>query len=125
MIEKTKCVILGLLLLASVSFADWSGSLSEPDSTWIDDKIFYEISTAEELAWFAEQVNDGRDSINAVLVDDIKFMDNIGKTSSVNWMPIGKDSSSMFNGIFDGGGADYLWNLLFPRNVCRNFWSDK
>lgn len=104
MIEKTKYVILGLLLLASVSFADWDGSSSEPDSTWIDGKVFYEISTAEELAWFAEQVNDGRDSINAVLVDDIKFMDNIGKTNSVNWMPIGKDSSSMFNGIFDGAG---------------------
>ncbi len=96
---------MGMLLFASVVFADWDGSSSEPKNTReIDGKVFYEISDPEELAWFAEQVNRGKVLINAVLVNAIKFMDNTDKISAVNWTPIGKDSTVIFNGIFDGQG---------------------
>ena len=100
-----ECLIVALVFLSTSAFADWDGSSSEPKNTReIDGKVFYEISSPEELAWFAEQVNGGETTINAVLVNDIKFMDDTSKTSSVNWTPIGKDSTVMFNGIFDGLG---------------------
>ncbi len=100
-----ECLIISLMFFGSSAFADWDGSSSEPKNTReIDDKIFYEISNPEELAWFAEQVNSGKSTINAVLVNDIKFMDDTNKTSFMYWTPIGKDSSAIFNGIFDGAG---------------------
>ncbi len=105
-----KTLIFLLVVFVASAFADWDGSSSEPKNTReIDGKVFYEISSPEELAWFAEQVNGGKSTINAVLVNDIKFMDDTSKTSSVNWTPIGKepignDSTGMFNGIFDGFG---------------------
>ena len=103
-----ECLIVALMFLGSSAFADWDGSSSEPKNTReIDGKAFYEISSPEELAWFAEQVNGGKTTINAVLVNDIKFMDDTSKTSSVNWTPIGGfgTSYSRFGGVFDG--AEY------------------
>ena len=104
-------------LAASLYAADWTGYTREPERIKkIDGKLFYLIANAEELAWFTEQVNIGRDSINAVLVDDIKFVDDTSKTSSVNWTPIGKDSSVIFNGIFDGAGRT-IYGLYCNRGV--------
>lgn len=94
-----------LCLAASAFAANWTGATSEPEnSKKINGKIFYVITSAEELAWFAAQVNGGRTAINAVLANDIRFMDDTSKTSSVNWTPIGKNSSAMFGGIFNGAG---------------------
>ena len=107
MFDKFKMItiFIGIFLLATTAFADWTGSTREPEnSKKIDGKVFYVITSAEELAWFAEQVNSGKSMINAVLTNDIKFMDDTSKTSSVNWTPIGKDSSAIFGGIFDGAG---------------------
>ncbi len=92
-------------LSASLYAADWTGSTSEPKSSKeIDGKTFYMITSAEELAWFAAQVNAGKTTINAQLANDIKFMDDTSKISTISWTPIGKDSTVMFSGIFDGAG---------------------
>ena len=103
--KKIIFVLCMLCLAASAFAADWIGATSEPEnSKRINGKIFYVITSAEELAWFAAQVNGGRTTINAVLANDIRFKDDTTKTSSVNWTPIGKDSTAMFDGIFDGAG---------------------
>ena len=103
--KKIIFVLCMLCLAASAFAADWTGATSEPEnSKKINGKVFYVITSAEELAWFAAQVNGGRSVINAVLANDIRFMDDTSKTSSVNWTPIGKNSSAMFDGIFDGAG---------------------
>ncbi len=103
--KKIIFVLCMLCLAASAFAANWTGATSEPEnSKKINGKIFYVITSAEELAWFAAQVNGGRSTINAVLANDIRFMDDTSKTSSVNWTPIGKNSSAMFGGIFDGAG---------------------
>ena len=110
-----KCFSLLFCLSASLYAANWTGSASEPKSTKeIDGKTFYVITSAEELAWFAVQVNGGQTTINAQLANDIQFMDDTSKTSSVNWTPIGKDNSHAFSGIFDGGG----WTIygMYSRN---------
>lgn len=92
-------------IVPSLYAAYWNGNALEPEQTKkIEGKTFYVITSAEELAWFAEQVNGGKPEINAVLANNIWFVDDASKTSSTNWTPIGKDSSVIFNGIFDGAG---------------------
>ena len=60
----------------------------------------YEISTAAELAWFADQVNAGNPAYHARLTANIYV--NYGQTSNT-WTPIG-DYSHMYTGTFDGNG---------------------
>lgn len=55
----------------------------------------YQISSAEELIWFAENVNSGNTDICA------KVMNNID-LNNAEWAPIGNDSYP-YTGTFDGG----------------------
>ena len=73
----------------------------------------YEISNAEQLYWFAEQVNSGNASINAVLTTDIVVNENIlAADGSLGadpdhlrmWRPIGDTTENAFKGTFDGQG---------------------
>jgi hypothetical protein len=72
----------------------------------------YQIGTAEELYWFAQKVNSGDTSINAILTADITVNSNVlnenyalNDGSFTNWTPIGKSGSSgNYNGTFDGKG---------------------
>ena len=98
--------ILALLLLAmTCSFANWTGGTKEPElRTKIDGKVFYLISTPEELAWFAAQVNSGKTEINAKLSKDIVLWDDSlpSNGEATIWQPIGDSLTKSFNGIFDG-----------------------
>ncbi|MDR0850681.1 MAG: hypothetical protein LBN07_04360 [Christensenellaceae bacterium] len=60
----------------------------------------YEIKTAEQLAWVAQQVNSGANSFSGIT---IKLMNSID-LSGRYWVPIGKDSAHAFKGVFDGNG---------------------
>lgn len=57
----------------------------------------YQISNGAELAWFAQQINEGGNAkISAVLTKDIDL-------AAYNWMPIGMNSTGKrFAGSFDG-----------------------
>src|SRR5574344_1570303 len=103
-----KFLMAGLLCLLSFTTANaasWAGATSEPESTKkIDGKIFYVLTKAEELAWFAARVNAGDTSLNAVLGNDIAVLEGTVSTSSYAWTPIGKDTINPFAGIFDGAG---------------------
>ncbi len=86
-------------------YREWMGNSREPsESIVIDNLQFYVIKNAEELAWFAEQVNRGNNSINAVLNNDIVFGKDETTPATHLWNPIGKNSSVMFAGILDGNG---------------------
>ncbi|MGN0455403.1 MAG: GLUG motif-containing protein [Acutalibacteraceae bacterium] len=70
----------------------------------------YEIGNADQLYWFAQQVNSGSTSLNAVLTADIKVNENVlndngtlntALTDPREWTPIGNSSNS-FIGTFDG-----------------------
>lgn len=94
-----------LLLVATFAFANWTGEINEPElRTKIDGKIFYLISTPEELAWFAAQVNSGKTSINAKLSKDIVLWEDplSSANEATSWNPIGDSLTKSFNGIFDG-----------------------
>ena len=102
-----KAIILCLLAgLFSTAFAeDWDGSTSMPSSREINGVEYYVITSPSELAWFAYQVNNKSASkINAVLGNDIHFMDDDSTTSMVPWTAIGFTDSTIFDGVFDGAG---------------------
>lgn len=74
-----------------------------------DDEGFYEIGTAEDLLWFAEEVNGGNNGIKGKLTADIDMSGISG------WLGIGLapdydsrywlvDNSHSFAGSFDGQG---------------------
>lgn len=72
----------------------WDGkTLTEP---LIVDNA-YQISSGEELAWFASKVNDKNANLNADLVADIDLGD-------YDWTPVGKATGTPFSGIFNGHG---------------------
>jgi hypothetical protein len=101
-----KTIILCLLAgLFSTAFAeDWDGSTSKPSSKEIDGVEYYVITSPSELAWFAYQVtNNGKTSINAILENDIYYMDDTTKLSSKNFNSIG-NRTNPFDGIIDGNG---------------------
>lgn len=112
-VAKNFYTIVGIVVMTAVSvFAEWTGLSSKPTSTkTIDGKKFYVISSSDELAWFAKEVNDGNTEINAVLGNDIVFGTDSLSGCKKKWTPIGENSSVMFEGVFDG--ADYtIYGLL-------------
>ena len=97
-----KAIILCLLAgLFSTAFAeDWDGSTSKPSSKTVDGVEYYVITSPSELAWFAYQVNNKSASkINAVLGNDIHFMDDDSTTSTAPWTAIGFADSTVFDGV--------------------------
>ncbi len=106
-IIKLYLIIVSLvaLLASNAIAAAWTGSMSEPENMKkIDGKSFYVITTADELAWFAAQVNGGKSTINAVLANHIVFGKDNSTRCPTKWTPIGKDPSHKFGGILDGAG---------------------
>lgn len=103
--QKVLSVIVSLLMiigavypaLTVASAATWSGSMVTPA---ISGGV-YQIGTAEELAWFANAVNEGNVSIKAVLTADIE-LNSSGSTAN-EWTPIGT-TTYPFEGSFDGAG---------------------
>ena len=67
----------------------------------------YQISTAAELAWFRDQVNNANNSISATLTEDIDLAefchakDGTKYTDELSWTPIG-NRSKPFKGTFNG-----------------------
>ena len=99
--NRLKKIIALLLFVTTCAFANWTGSTSEPaNMKKIDGKSFYVITSADELAWFAAQVNNGKISTdNAVLGNDIVFGKDEKTIGTVSWAPI-----RQFAGVLDGAG---------------------
>lgn len=97
-------LILTLCIGTEVFAEDWDGTTSKPSSKEIDGVEYYVITSPNELAWFAYQVNtNGKASINAILENDIYYMDDTTKLSSNNFNSIG-NKTNPFDGIIDGNG---------------------
>ena len=104
-------IALCLGVLCVGASADYSGTPKKPDGTGtVEDP--YKISSAENLYWFAEQVNSGKTNINAVLTDNITINSDVldengnlitGKTFT-QWTPIGNSDNRAYTGTFDGDG---------------------
>lgn len=96
--------LLLVLLVATCSFANWTGETSEPEKAIVDGVSYYQISTPEELAWFAAEVNIGSSDINAQLKNDIVLWNGefSGDFDAPRWISIGVSSEEPFKGVFDG-----------------------
>lgn len=94
-------IIIAIALCASFAMAAWDGTSVQPQQSTKNGKRYYLISTPQELAWFAEYVNDGNTDANALLTKNI-VVNGTATSSSLSWTPIGSDESNAFDGIFDG-----------------------
>lgn len=76
---------------------EWMGGIAVPSLLG----GYYQINTADKLAWFASKVNSGSSTIKAKLTDDI-LLNTVGYYS-YEWTPIGTEANP-FKGEFDGNG---------------------
>lgn len=82
---------------------EWDSSVAKPLTRFIDGVEYYSITSPEELAWFAYQVNNkGMSNVNAILENDIFFAEDSTKECSTLWTAIGMTKKVPFNGVFDG-----------------------
>ena len=103
-------LILNVFWLAPMSV---SAEGEEPPTTVIEEATYYQLDSAEDLTWFADQVNGGNTSIHAILTADITLNSNVlAEDGSLNgdgsgfsvWTPIGRTNDVMYEGVFDGAG---------------------
>ena len=71
----------------------------------------YQIGTADELVWFAKQVNSGSTAISGVLTAEIDL-------NGFDWTPIGS-SAKKFSGSFDGAGHT-IKNLTIDYQTAKS-----
>ena len=97
------CVFVSLLSTTALAVADttWADVVTEqPEGYEIDDNGDIIISSAEGLAWFAQQVNEGQSFSEKI----ITLTDSID-LSAYEWVPIGIQGHP-FSGTFDGGNCE-------------------
>ena len=110
-VQKSNRLVTMLLLVMAILMpygGAWAQTPSRPSSG--DGKVDnpFLISTAAELAWFRDYVNNESQYASATLTDDIdlsKFChaaDAATNTEELSWDPIG--NGSMYCGTFDGNG---------------------
>ncbi len=109
-------------LVSSSSSADttvseiWNGKMKTPQTAYRNGAYYMVISSAEELAYFANQVtNIGKTNLNAYLTKDIRLnpegiVDVSGNllfdpSELREWTPIGSaELDHFYGGVFDGNG---------------------
>lgn len=99
---KKTTKILGILLIAAMLLGALSlGASAAPATTTVDGATYYEIGSAEDLVWFANEVNENdKYKINARLTANIDLSSVCSETLG-SWTPI-----SGYQGIFDGAGFE-------------------
>lgn len=80
---------------------------------------YYEIATAAQLKWFADEVNGGKPELNARLTDDIDLSSICSEISP--WTPIGDHASNKdYRGTFDGGNHKITGLYLENKGTFNN-----
>ena len=80
---------------------------------------YYEIATAAQLKWFADEVNGGKPELNARLTDDIDLSGICSEGSP--WTPIGDHASNKdYRGTFDGGNHKITGLYLENKGTFNN-----
>ena len=118
--ETAKAVELSEITIPTIKHSYGKNGFCKNDDThyqpasYNEESEKYEISNAGQLYWFAEQVNSGNASLNAVLTTDIVVNETVlAADGSLGadpdtlrmWYPIGDDyAENIFNGTFDGQG---------------------
>ena len=110
-LHKPKWLVTMLLLVMSILMpyeGAWAQTPTKPAKGNGSVDKPYEISTAAELAWFRDYVNNESQYASATLTEDIDLSefchaaDAATNTEELSWDPIG--NGSMYCGTFDGNG---------------------
>ena len=99
-----------MLLLVMAILMPYEGAWAQTKPTRGDGSVDkpYEISSAAELAWFRDYVNNESQYVSATLTEDIDLSefchaaDATTNTEELSWVPIG--NGRMYCGTFDGNG---------------------
>lgn len=91
----------------------WDGATMTVPAT--DSDGVFLITTSGELAWFANQVNNGNGQINARLENTIWLNDHDTK---YEWIMIGNSTKNPYRGTFDGNGqrVNFLYAVIDDEN---------
>ena len=108
-LHKPKWLVTMLLLVMSI-LMPYEGAWAQTKPARGDGSVDkpYEISTAAELAWFRDYVNNESQYVSATLTEDIDLSefchaaDAATNTEELSWVPIG--NGRMYCGTFDGNG---------------------
>ena len=99
-----------MLLLVMAILMPYGGAWAQTKPSSGDGSVDnpYKISTAAELAWFRDYVNNESQYVSATLTEDIDLSefchaaDAATNTEELSWVPIG--NGRMYCGTFDGNG---------------------
>ena len=118
-----------MLLLVMAILMPYGGAWAQTQPSKGDGEVDnpYIITTAEELAWFRDQVNSGNNFICAKISEDVEVIDmstvchaedKSQNLEELSWKPIGKnDYGYQYQGTFDGNGKT-ITNLYI--NASQN-----
>ena len=109
-LHKPKWLVTMLLLVMAI-LMPYEGAWAQTKPTRGNGSVDnpYEISTAAELAWFRDYVNNESQYASATLTEDIDLSefchaaDAATNTKELSWDPIG-NSDNKYQGTFDGNG---------------------
>ncbi len=108
-LHKPKWLVTMLLLVMAI-LMPYEGAWAQTKPTRGNGSVDnpYEITTAAELAWFRDYVNNESQYVSATLTEDIDLSefchaaDAATNTEELSWDPIG--NGRMYCGMFDGNG---------------------
>ena len=111
-LHKPKWLVTMLLLVMAILMpyeGAWAQTTKQPARGDGSVDKPYEISSAAELAWFRDYVNNESQFVSATLTEDIDLSefchaaDAATNTKELSWDPIG-NSDNKYQGTFDGNG---------------------
>ena len=117
-----------MLLLVMATLMPYGGAWAQTKPTRGDGSVDnpYEISSAAELAWFRDYVNNESQYASAMLTDDIDLSefchaaDAATNTEELSWDPIG--NGRMYCGTFDGNGKTIRNLYINTTYIFRGFF---
>ena len=123
--KKQRNRLFTMLLLVMAILMPYGGAWAQTQPSKGDGKVGnpYIITTAEELAWFRDQVNSGQYSICAKIADNVEVIDmstvchaadKSQNLEEVSWEPIG-NTTNKYMGTFDGNNKT-ITNLYINAN---------
>ena len=124
-LHKPKWLVTMLLLVMAILMpyeGAWAQTTKQPARGDGSVDKPYEISTAAELAWFRDYVNNGSQYVSATLTEDIDLSefchaaDAATNTEELSWDPIG--NGRMYCGTFDGNGKT-IRNLYINSTIMN------
>ena len=126
-LHKPKWLVTMLLLVMAI-LMPYGGAWAQTKPARGDGSVDkpYEISTAAELAWFRDYVNNESQYASATLTEDIDLSefchaaDAATNTEELSWDPIG--NGSMYCGTFDGNGKTIRNLYINTTYIFRGFF---